>query len=65
MSMSREHYRKVAEMFHVERKTWEGLEGEDTAKAVTFILANRLATMFQHDNPRFDRDKFLEACGIK
>ena len=27
-------------------------------------LARELATAFQSDNPRFDREKFLAACGI-
>lgn len=29
------------------------------------IVANNLATYFESDNPRFDRDRFLSACGIK
>lgn len=29
------------------------------------VTARRLADYFATDNPRFDRDKFLTACGIE
>lgn len=29
------------------------------------IIAHRLADYFQQDNPRFDRERFLKACGIE
>jgi hypothetical protein len=28
-------------------------------------VAMNLAEMLQRDNPRFDRDKFLTACGVQ
>lgn len=28
-------------------------------------IADALAEMFAADNPRFDRERFLKACGIK
>lgn len=28
-------------------------------------MAEDLATELQNDNPRFDRDRFLTACGVK
>lgn len=27
--------------------------------------ASHIATALQFDNPRFDRDRFLKACGVK
>jgi hypothetical protein len=27
-------------------------------------LADRLACIFKQDNPAFDRDRFLQACGV-
>ena len=27
-------------------------------------MANELADYFQKENPRFDRDRFLDACGL-
>ena len=67
MALSRKHYREVADMFKAEREFWVDKlpEAAYVANATTFILANKLATMFQHDNSNFDRDKFLEACGIE
>ncbi len=29
-----------------------------------FVTARNLATYFEKDNPRFDREKFLKACGF-
>lgn len=28
------------------------------------VIATNLATLFQADNPKFDRERFLVACGI-
>lgn len=28
-------------------------------------MALELCTVFKRDNPRFDRDRFLKACGIE
>jgi len=28
-------------------------------------IAVNLANVFEYDNPRFDRDRFLTACGVK
>ncbi len=35
------------------------------AEAVLRMLARDLAGTFEADNPRFDRDRFLVACGVK
>ena len=35
-------------------------EGKDGIRTV----ANTLAQALRHDNPRFDRDRFLTACGL-
>ena len=29
-----------------------------------FMLASEMAKIFQEDNPRFNREKFLIACGV-
>lgn len=34
----------------------------DTATAVA--IAHGVATVMAQDNPRFDRDRFLKACGV-
>ena len=35
-------------------------DGEQVAR----VAADRLATMFQRDNARFDESRFYEACGF-
>jgi len=39
-------------------------EYEDGRVAQVHYIAVELADAFQNDNPRFDRVKFLEACGL-
>jgi len=29
------------------------------------VLADNMADSLESDNPRFDRDRFLSACGVK
>lgn len=36
----------------------------DRRLAILHDTASQLARMFAHDNPRFDRDRFLKACGV-
>lgn len=38
------------------------LSGERVAAQT---IAHRLADLFALDNPRFDRSRFLKACGVK
>jgi hypothetical protein len=35
-----------------------------TAYDAVVILADRLACIFAEDNPEFDRERFLRACGV-
>lgn len=64
MTMSRKHYREVAEII---RGNYElRLDTEMSVPNVQdYILqgvASQLAWMFSQDNPNFDRDKFMAAC---
>lgn len=57
--LSRQHYKAIAEI----------IKGNDTGERVSTRLvcldiAEELANYFAQDNPRFDRQKFLAACGI-
>jgi hypothetical protein len=54
--MSRKHYEQVAACF--KRNTEHG------DAATLNAVANDLASMFKADNPRFDRARFLNACGL-
>ena len=38
-------------------------DNKEKAEALGF-LAIRLSSAFELDNPRFDRDRFLVACGV-
>lgn len=68
MPMSRKHYREAAEIIHREVDDLMSLpEGDMRYSAMVSVecIARGLATMFQIDNSRFQRDKFMEACGIE
>jgi len=52
--MTRKDYIMIAEVF-------AHSAGDDLAK----FLASNLADKLAEDNPRFDRARFLEACGVK
>lgn len=38
--------------------------GLDKSRQVVVELANRLASVYAKDNPRFNRRRFLTACGL-
>lgn len=38
---------------------------ESTANMTRDYIAREMATMLARDNSRFDRDRFLAACGVK
>jgi hypothetical protein len=52
--MTRKDYIMIAEVF-------ARSAGDDLAK----FLASNLADKLAEDNPRFDRARFLDACGVK
>lgn len=56
--MTKKHFEAIAQLF---RETYT--EGE-VEKETVRNLAERMAAMFARENPRFDRNKFLTACGL-
>ena len=58
--MTRKDYEAIAEIF-------SAVEKERPRQEVGAILAvmRGLADYFEKDNPRFDRDRFVEACRRK
>lgn len=60
--MSRKHYREVAEIIKTERVANPGMSPE--TEATLLRVASELASMFKRDNSNFNRDKFMEACGL-
>jgi hypothetical protein len=59
---TRQHYQAIADVVTVRADC--GCADMFT-RAERTQLAEKLADMFAHDNPRFDRDRFLTACGVQ
>jgi len=55
VSWSKGHFEKVAHVID------ETIEDQDIKNTV----CKRFAYDFSYENPRFDRNKFLDACGVE
>lgn len=66
--MTKKHFAQFAELMKADldcaRTRFSADEYKRTFDAVTYA-AHAFATVAATDNPRFDRDRFLSACGIK
>ncbi|MCU1271133.1 MAG: hypothetical protein JWN74_2427 [Acidobacteriaceae bacterium] len=65
--MTRKHFRQIADALRYMRK----IEIDDVEMSATGVrvvkfssVVDALAGILAESNPRFNRDKFLEACGI-
>lgn len=58
MSMTKTDYEMVA-------RALDGPSCELLSAGVYETVANALADNFEKDNPKFNRERFLTACGIK
>lgn len=56
--LTKKHYTAIAAVFaeQYERKA------DPKRRQMTVILAHALADVFEKDNPRFDRQRFIDAC---
>lgn len=61
--MTRKDYEMIADAV---RPVAEGSAdaGSKVAVAVASAIAENLAQALAHDNPRFDKARFLKACGV-
>jgi len=59
--MTRKDYVMIAETLRINRRDFN--EGEDGLMLLN-ILAHQFANSLEEDNPRFDRHRFLDACGV-
>ena len=59
--MTKKDYVMIAEIFKSNREDF--IEGED-GYTVIQIMAHQIANALQEDNPRFNREIFLKACGV-
>lgn len=56
----RRHYQAIAEVLILSVNSQAHLFAELSARE----LIDRFADLFSRDNPRFDKDRFLSACGL-
>ena len=61
--MTRKDYQLIAEVIKSGIENWEGWN--EKPEEVLAGTARSLATKLAQDNPRFDRARFLTACGVK
>lgn len=61
--MTRKDYEKIARV--IKARALTHCTHTDQRKGEMLDLALDLAVTFQQDNPRFDRARFLKACGIE
>jgi hypothetical protein len=60
--MSKKHYEALAAVIE---ETKEDCAGAPFAQSALKMTAERIADYLATDNPRFDRARFLRACGIE
>ena len=56
--MSRKHFKAAAAIL----SNYSDVTGP--AKSIVREIANEFADLFADENPRFDRERFLAACGL-
>lgn len=61
---SRRDYERTAELFRTQVDT-AAIGFDDNATGALRRLAEGFATEYKTDNPRFDRVRFLKACGFE
>lgn len=62
---TRQHYKAIAEIIRFEYTAFDGTGEDDYEGKLTIRnITNNLADYFADDNPLFNRQKFLKACGL-
>ena len=61
--MTRKDYVKLASAVHQAHRDTDS-DGSTVTPAAIASVAYKLAAILATDNPRFDRDRFLRACGV-
>jgi len=59
--MTKKVYEKIAKVIHGQKVRYMF---DAQSQAVVYDLAEALANSLARDNPRFDRERFLKACGV-
>jgi hypothetical protein len=60
-SFSRKDYELAASVIN---QTWQASIFGEPHKAACVDIADEFAGVFADDNPKFDRDRFMKACGL-
>jgi len=60
--MTKKHFEAIAAILQL---SWEEGEEDLYANRAILFIANSLADTFAAENPRFNRSRFLKACGVK
>ena len=59
--MTRKHYILIADTF---KKTLKDMPLDETSFKQFYALANNLSSRLKEDNPNFDKNRFIKACGF-
>lgn len=62
--MSKKDYQAVADALNDLRASFTQDNSPTSRMATLHTMARALCRVFEKDNPRFDEDKFLAACGL-
>ncbi len=63
--MTRKDYILIAEAVKASRPETPHSPDDKPYLSQCFATANALARALANDNPRFDRERFLKACGVR
>ena len=64
--MTKKHFIRMAEIVrNIKDGKWQNPETEEpTELGHALLVANAFANVAREDNPRFDEQRFLKACGF-
>ncbi len=62
--LTRQHYKAIAEIIKSKHPGYAQHDYYKGERNALVRVGRSLADYFEQDNPRFDRDKFLAACGL-
>lgn len=62
--MTRKDYEVLAEEIRNAHEGWASDEDRAIARRTMLSFVENLEDYLEQDNPRFDSDKFREACGL-
>ena len=67
MALTKKHFKAIAEIIRIETQSEAvgNYANKDLINLVCERIANQLSDYFISENSLFDRQRFLNACGIK